>query len=81
MSHEDGVEQQKSNEVSGEELFFELDAIREITDVSERVKAWEVFLDTYSNATLDETAKEIIWRAEMYLKTDRASAKISELVG
>lgn len=81
MQQREGVEVQKSNEILGEELFFEFDSIREIADSAERVQAWEAFLKKCESNKLDEVGEEIAWRAEVYLKTDRASAQISELVG
>lgn len=70
---------EEATEVSGEKMFDELTAIRKIPDAATRVEAWESFIDTYERENLNDMCQEILWRAEAYLKIDRASSHISQL--
>lgn len=76
---ETGEQSEEKSEVNGEEMFDELTAIRNIQSAAERVEAWESFIDKYERQNLNEMSQEIMWRAEAYLKIDKASSQISQL--
>jgi hypothetical protein len=76
---ETGEQSEEKSEVNGEEMFDELTAIRNIQSAAVRVEAWESFIDKYERQNLNEMSQEIMWRAEAYLKIDRASSQISQL--
>ena len=77
---ETAEQSEEKSEVSGEKMFDELTAIRGIQSAAERVEAWESFIDKYERQSLNEMCQEILWRAEAYLKIDKASSQISQLV-
>ena len=76
----EGVEAvQRTSEVYGEEMYDELCGILETAAVADRVEALSSFIEKYETGSHDETGEEVLRRASMFLKIDRASAEISQL--
>ena len=76
----EGVEAvQRTSEVYGEEMYDELCDILETKTVAERVVALASFIEKYETGSHDETGEEVLRRAHMLLKIDRASTEISQL--
>jgi predicted GNAT superfamily acetyltransferase len=79
----EGVEAvQQQNESSAESMSVEISAIHKLVDANlyaEAIEALENFIDTHESAKLDESAEDVLWRAQVYLKTLKASTEISQL--
>jgi hypothetical protein len=77
----EAVQKEQIKTADGDVMFTQLAAIRELPSAAQRVEAWEDFISTYERMNLNEMCEEIMWRAETYLKIDRASAEINQLAG
>ncbi len=76
----EGVQQEQLIEVDGVVMSEELADILEMPK-EHRIPALEAFVETYERKKLNEMCEGILWKAELFLKTDRASVEVSQLAG